>query len=117
MRRKKLNKRLSSILETLSEEKRLLAEDMLLEVMFLTRTMQTLKADITENGATELFKQGSNELIRPSASFQAYIAAVAKYTALVGKVVNLLPKEKAAELGGVESWLRQYDNNAALVEQ
>ena len=114
MRRKKLDKRLSRILESISEERRILAEDMLHEAAFLTKTMADLKADIEANGATELFKQGSNEINRPSASFQAYIAAVAKFTALVGKVAHLLPREAEKDLGGVETWLRQYDNNAAV---
>ena len=114
MRRKKLDKRLSKILENISDEKRILAEDMLHEAAFLTKTMAGLKTDIEANGATELFKQGSNELNRPSASFQAYIAAVAKYTALMGKIAHLLPKDTVKELGGVETWLRQYDNNAAV---
>ncbi|MCR5812871.1 MAG: hypothetical protein K6G15_00055 [Desulfovibrio sp.] len=116
MRSKKLNKRLSKVLENISEERRILAEDMLHEAAFLIKTMTGLKADIEANGATELFKQGSNEINRPSASFQAYIAAVAKYTALVGKIAKLLPEDTKKDLGGVESWLRQYNNSNAELQ-
>ncbi len=116
MRRKKLDKRLSKVLAATSEEKRILAEDVLGEMAFLSQVMGDLKADIAENGATEVFRQGSNELDRPSASFQAYIAAVAKFTALVGKVTHLLPKQEVKELSGVETWLRQYDSNNAELQ-
>lgn len=116
MRRSLRDKRLSKILNCISDDKRNLADDMLNEIFFLRKTMAVLKEDIDANGATDTFTQGQNVIQRPSASFQAYIAATGKYTALMGKLVQLLPKDEVKKAGGVETWLQQYENESASIQ-
>lgn len=116
MRKSMRDKQLSKILNCISDDKRYLANDMLQEIFFLRKTMATLKEDIDANGATDTFTQGQNIIQRPSASFQAYIAATGKYTALIGKLVQLLPKEEVKKAGGVETWLQQYENESVGVQ-
>lgn len=116
MKTKIRDRRLSKVLKSISDDKRTLAEDMLQEIIFLRKTMSDLKIEIEENGATDTFTQGQNVIQRPSASFQAYIAATGKYTALMGKLVQLLPKDEVKKAGGVETWLQQYESESVGVQ-
>lgn len=88
--------RLNSMVALVPDEKKHIAEKLAQEIAFMAVTLDKLKADITERGAVELFKQGKQEFLRESPALKAYNTTIQRYSLLYKQLTDLLPKQVQA---------------------
>ena len=93
--------KMEKIYGDLSPEQKVICFSMLEEAAFLKITLENLRAEITENGTTDEYKNGANQYgMKVSASLQSYNSTLKNYFVLMEKIVKMfpLPAEKSAEL-------------------
>ena len=72
---------LLSVLDTLPEEKKKVASDLIDQASFLSVFLEDLADDIKESGPTEIYTNGRNQSGRKvSSSAKLYSSLIAKYT-------------------------------------
>lgn len=86
--------RLEPLLELISEEKRELAVNLMDEIAFMRVTLFLLKERIQTQGATYEFKQGVQKMWVENPAQKSYNTMINRYTASLGKLSDLLPKEQ-----------------------
>ncbi len=59
-------------------------------VSFMNVTLSELEEDINKNGSIELFKNGSQEFYKESASVKTYNTMINRYTAAVKELLRLV---------------------------
>lgn len=80
------------ILSEVPDNKKPIAEKLIDELMFMTRTLGELKEMVKINGPVDLFKQGSNEYYRESPALKGYNTTIQRYSLLYKQLEGLLPK-------------------------
>lgn len=80
------------ILGEVPDNKKPIAEKLIKELTFMTRTLDTLKAVVEENGPVEDFKQGTQEFMRESPALKGYNTTIQRYSLLYKQLEGLLPK-------------------------
>lgn len=80
------------ILGKIPEDKQPIAEKLIDELTFMTRTLGELKEMVRLNGPVDLFKQGSNEYYRESPALKGYNTTIQRYSLLYKQLEGLLPK-------------------------
>lgn len=75
------------------------------EMLFMLDTLETLKTEIKQNGATEHFIQGKQNFLRESPSLSAYNKLMKTYDTFYKNLTNLIPKDDipTANNGGILS--------------
>lgn len=86
-------KRLNEIFELMDEDKRQVAEGLILEVAFMRVTLEDLKGDINKSGAVDEMPQGNYSILRQSPSVQVYNTMIKNYNTLLNGLLGLLPKD------------------------
>ena len=84
--------RLNQIIKQVPPDKRPVAEHILKELIFMSETLENLKATIKEKGEIDLFKQGKQEFLRESPAMKTYNTTVQRYGLLFKQFTDLLPK-------------------------
>ena len=59
-------RKLKAIIKQIPADRRAIAEKLAKEIVFMAATLEELRQSIQENGAVDLFKQGSQEFLRES---------------------------------------------------
>ena len=86
---------LMEIFSGLPENHLKIAEDLIGQAAFMAVTLEELAAKIEENGTVEEYVNGANQSGRKiSSDAKLYSALIAKYTAIVTKLIKLVPPEK-----------------------
>lgn len=80
------------ILGKIPDDKKPIAEKLIKELTFMTRTLDKLRAVVEEFGPVEDFKQGSQEFMRESPALKSYNTTIQKYSLLYKQLEGLLPK-------------------------
>lgn len=92
---------LKRIYSNIPPEKKIICYGMLEEAAFLKATLEGLRAEIKENGATDEYKNGENQYGKKiSASLQSYNQTLKNYYVLMEKLMKMFPleSEQADEL-------------------
>lgn len=85
---------LKHIYSDLPAEKKIICYGMLEEAAFLKSTLEGLRKDIWENGATDEYKNGENQYGKKiSASLQSYNQSLKNYYLLMEKIMKMFPLE------------------------
>lgn len=99
--------KLNKLKKLIPEEKRTVATNLIKELAFMTATLEELKAFIGENGAVEVFEQGSQKFNRESPALKSYTALINRYSNLYKQLISLIPesleKEKSELLDFIEN--------------
>lgn len=86
---------LMEIFEGLTENELKVACDLIGQAAFMAVTLEDLAESISENGTIEEYTNGANQSGRKiSSDAKLYSALIAKYTAIVSKLLKLIPKEE-----------------------
>ena len=85
-------RKLKKMLKLVPDDRKAIGEKLIEEIAFMTRTLAALRADIEENGAVTLFKQGKQEFMRENPSLKAYNVMIQRYSLLYRQLTDLLPK-------------------------
>lgn len=95
-------------IQLVPEDKQPIAEQLLKELVFMSETLENLKAAIKEKGEIDLFKQGKQEFMRESPAMKTYNTTVQRYGLLFKQFTDLLPKAEAERAGSdLFDFLRQ----------
>lgn len=114
---KKKEKELLKIYKDLPAEKYSIAVELIKRCAFLSVTLEELETEITENGITETYRNGENQQgIKQSTAVKTYNMLTARYSAIIGKLTDLIPKHidiKPAKLIELKSAI---ENDTAINE-
>ncbi|MGN4930280.1 hypothetical protein [Bacillus cereus group sp. MYBK14-1] len=84
-------KKLKTILKQIPKDRLPVAQSLYNELVFIQNTLDTLKAQVEEEGPTAMFKQGRQEFLREHPALKAYNTTVQRYSLLYKQLVDLLP--------------------------
>jgi len=88
-------KELLAVFEDLSENQKKVASDLISQASFLSVTLEDLNNKINENGTVEEYTNGANQSGRKiSSDAKLYCTLIAKYTAIVTKLLKIVPDSK-----------------------
>lgn len=93
-------KTLTELLALIPEDKKPVARKLITELNFMSSTLTQLRKMVKETGPVELFKNGSQEMLRESPALKSYNTTVQRYSLLYKQLVDLLPKETGKPEGG-----------------
>ena len=83
-------KRLTDIFKEVDSKKQRTVKGLIEESAFMNVTLSELEEDINKNGSIELFKNGSQEFYKESASVKTYNTMINRYTAAVKELLRLV---------------------------
>ncbi len=84
-------KKLKTLLKQIPEDRQPVAQSLYNELAFMQKTLETLKAQIDEEGPTAMFKQGAQEFLREHPALKGYNTTVQRYSLLYKQLTDLLP--------------------------
>ena len=87
------SRRLKKLIQQVPAERRVIAENLVNEILFMAKTMQKLKLQVEQRGGVELFKQGKQEFLRESPALKAYNTTIQRYSLLNKQFLDMLPKQ------------------------
>ena len=85
-----------AILALVPEDRKLIAEKLVKELVFMAKTLDELRAAITNGGAVDTNTQGN---LRESPALKGYTGLIPRYSGLYKQLTDMLPKvaEKGAD--------------------
>lgn len=107
--RKRINTELKEILTKIPEDKQTIAARLIDELVFMQKTLATLKRQIDENGTVELFEQGKQSFMRESPALKSYNTTIQRYSSLYKQLCDMLPKEETTKSNAVYDFLKGDD--------
>lgn len=93
-------RKLKTIIKQIPADRRVIAENLAREIEFMAATLKELRQNVQENGAVDLFKQGSQEFMRESPALKAYNTTIQRYSLLYKQIVDMLPKPTPEDVSG-----------------
>lgn len=89
--------KIQDIFQNIDEDKKILANEMIEELMFMKETMSNCRSIVKEVGVIELFQQGSNQFNRENPAIKTYNTTIKNYNAVMKQLLDLLPKDEPKE--------------------
>ncbi len=87
-------KRLKRTLKDIPEDRRPIGESLFDELAFMQKTMETLRAQVNEEGPTSMFKQGKQQFLREHPALTAYNKTLQRYNQTIKQLLDLLPEDE-----------------------
>lgn len=84
-------KKLKTILKQIPKDRQPVAQSLYNELVFMQKTLETLKQQVEEEGPTAMFKQGAQEFLREHPALKGYNTTVQRYSLLYKQLTDLLP--------------------------
>lgn len=97
MPRKRKITEYDTILSKIPEDKKLIGEKLINELIFMEQTLSNLKAQIKAYGETEQFTQGKQDFLRESPALKGYNTTVQRYSVMYRQLTDLMGKSAEAE--------------------
>ena len=89
-RRAAEKERLTTLMDGVPSSSAEVVKGLIERVSFMNVTLSELEEDINKNGSIELFKNGSQEFYKESASVKTYNTMINRYTAAVKELLILV---------------------------
>lgn len=90
------------------------------EMLFMLDTLEVLKNEIKQNGATEHFIQGKQNFLRENPSLTAYNKLMKTYDTFYKNLINLLPKtatpNDSTDILDIDDFMFEYANHLSNME-
>lgn len=87
----------SEILEKIPSDKKKIAENLIVELIFMRETLAELKDQIREHGTIEHFEQGKQNFLRESPALKSYNTTAQRYSLFFRQLCDLAGKSQEAE--------------------
>lgn len=84
-------KELKSTIESVPEERRALASNVVSELIWMSGMLDTLKNKADEIGPLDFFVQGEQSMLRENPALKSYNTTIKNYATLLSKLTDLLP--------------------------
>lgn len=94
--------RLTTLMDGVPNSSAEVVKGLIERVSFMNVTLSELEEDINKNGSIELFKNGSQEFYKESASVKTYNTMINRYTAAVKELLRLVVENDKTKLGSSE---------------
>lgn len=88
-------KELKTLLKQIPKDRQPIAESVYNELLFMQKTLNSLKKQVEEEGAVSMFKQGRQEFLREHPALKGYNTTVQRYSLLYKQLVDLMPPVEA----------------------
>ena len=85
------------LLSKIPEDKKIIGEKLIRELIFLDETMTELKKQIKEYGTIEHFEQGKQNFLRESPALKSYNTTVQRYSMIFRQLTDMIGKTQEAE--------------------
>lgn len=89
-------RKLKAQLKEIPADRQAIANNLFDELVFMQNTLDALKAQVNEQGAVDLFKQGKQEFLREHPAMKVYNTTIQRYSLINKQIIDLLPKAEAA---------------------
>lgn len=86
-------KNIKDLLPLIPDEKKPIAKKLITEINFMAKTLTSLRKMVNEQGAVELFKNGSQEMLREHPALKSYNTTIQRYSLLYKQLIDLIPKD------------------------
>ena len=87
--------KLKAIYDLIPEDRRIIADDLIKEISFITETLDELKENIKETGTVEKFEQGKQKFMRENPALKSYNTTIQRYCLVYKQLTDLIPKKEA----------------------
>lgn len=94
--------RLTTLMDGVPSSSAEVVKGLIERVSFMNVTLSELEEDINKNGSIELFKNGSQEFYKESASVKTYNTMINRYTAAVKELLRLVVENDKTKIGSPE---------------
>lgn len=97
-------KEVAAIIENMSADRKIIAQDLLKELVFMQELLDNLRASIREAGVVDIAADGS---IKESSVVKSYGATVQRYGNLYKQLELMISKDRAGEVvdDALQGWL------------
>lgn len=85
-------KELQTLIDAVPDERRKVAANIVSELVWMSKMMDTLKSKADEIGPLEWFVQGEQSMLRENPALKSYNTTIKNYATLLSKLTDLLPK-------------------------
>ena len=82
-------KQFEELLKIIPDERKTIAQKLITEICFLTKTLEDLRKIIDETGTVDLFEQGKQKFMRESPALKAYNTTIQRYS-LIYKQLEIM---------------------------
>ena len=93
----KAYKEFEEILDKVPPDKKQIGERLVEELLFMRKTLESLKKVIERDGPVELFEQGKQKFTRENPAMKSYNTTVNRYSQLYRQLTELMPKTPDAQ--------------------
>lgn len=87
--------KLNKIAKNVPADKKVIADNLVKELAFMSSTLEELRENVKENGAVDYFVNGKQEMWRESPALKSYNTTIQRYSLLYRQLTDLLPKSEA----------------------
>lgn len=84
-------KKLKTILKQIPKDRQPVAQSLYSELVFMQKTLETLKEQVDREGPTAMFEQGAQKFLREHPALKGYNTTVQRYSLLYKQLTDLLP--------------------------
>ncbi|KMJ56445.1 hypothetical protein AB685_21915 [Bacillus sp. LL01] len=85
-------RKVKTLLKQIPKDRQPIAQGLYNELVFMQNTLNTLKAQVEEEGAVSMFRQGKQEFLREHPALKAYNTTIQRYSLLYKQLIDLLPQ-------------------------
>lgn len=97
-------------LDDIDKDRKLLAKQLIEELIFVKKTLTECKKIVSEQGAVEVFTQGAYSYNRETPAVKIYNSSIKNYCILMKQLVDLLPKQERKQFSEETMKLIQFMN-------
>lgn len=87
-------KQFEEILKVIPDERKTIAQKLITEICFITKTLEDLRKTIEATGTVDLFEQGKQRFMRESPALKAYNTTIQRYSLLYKQLESMIPKNQ-----------------------
>lgn len=98
---------LNCIVNLIPGDRRVVAESLVKELAFMSKTLEELKGFINDNGPVDLFQQGASEYYRESPALKSYNTTIQRYGGLYKQLVDMIPKQPTSTDSELYDFIKQ----------
>lgn len=85
-------KKVRRLMRDIPEDRRAIAQGLFKELVFMQNTLNSLRQQVENEGAVDMFKQGKQEFLREHPALKAYNTTIQRYNLIYKQFIDLLPQ-------------------------
>lgn len=87
-------KQFEELLKIIPDERKTIAQKLVTEICFITKTLEDLRKTIEATGTVDLFEQGKQRFMRENPALKAYNTTIQRYSLLYKQLESMIPKNQ-----------------------